>query len=96
MGSEPRPVKITVLQAPQYKPIADSPGDARYKTGGGRTIFLIGAGAEDFVQRTQRQPAARQGTIDSIDPKGQYAMMQRIGPLDTANALLQGGEAGNG
>ena len=73
MRGKPRPVKIAVPEAPQHhaKPISlgDSSGDAGGKPGGTGTVFLIGAASDDFVQRTQGQPAIRQGLVERGDAK---------------------------
>jgi hypothetical protein len=98
-----RSIKIGLLQAPQndaatrlslflqgiYRVTPDSPGDRGGKPRGGRTVLLIGAGAADFMQRAQGQPAARQSAVDRGDAKRQYAVMRRIRLFDAPDAVLQ-------
>jgi hypothetical protein len=92
---EPRPIQITLLQAPQDDAVTHSPGDAGGEARGGGAIFLVDAGAEDFVQRAQGQPAARQGVVDRRGPKRQHATAQRVWPLDPADAVLQSDKGGS-
>jgi len=92
---EPRPIQITLLQAPQDDAVTRSPGDAGGEARGGGAILLIDAAAEDFVQRAQGQPACRQGAVDRRGPKRQRSMPQRVRPLDPADAVLQSDQAGS-
>jgi hypothetical protein len=85
---EPRSVKITALQAPQHESSLKPPGDSGDKPCGSGTIFLIGAGPEDFMQRAQSQPPAGQRAVDGLDPKRQHAVTQCIRPFDPADAVL--------
>jgi len=59
MLGQPRPVQIAAFQDPQHEALAEPPGDAGGKARGGGAIFLIGAGAVEFMHGTKRQPAAR-------------------------------------
>jgi hypothetical protein len=102
------PKKIVALQRPQdgarYFPLllqricsgkaSDPHGDAGGETRRGGAIFLVGAAAVDFMQRAERQSAARQDAIDRLDSERQYPMPQRAGPLDPADAVLQGDKRG--
>jgi hypothetical protein len=100
---EPRSVKIAALQTPQDKAVlarclslllqrisgGKPSGDRGGEPGGSGAIFLIGSRPEDFVQRASGEPTARQGRIERGDAKRQHSMMQRIRPLNPADALLQ-------
>lgn len=94
MLEEPRPVQIASLQHPQHKALAEPSGDAGDKACRGGAVLLVKPGAEDFVHRAERQPAARQDTVDRGNLKRQRPMPQRAWPLDPADAVLQGGELG--
>jgi len=90
--SQPRSVQIAALQDPQYKAgiiyLGDPPGDAGGEPGHGGAVFLVGAGAENFVHRAERQPATRQDAVDRGNLKRQHPMPQRAWPLDPADAIL--------
>ncbi len=95
MRGKAGPVQIGALEAPQHEPLllqrtsrGEPPGDSGGEPGRRGAVLLVGAGADDVVQRAQRQPAARQSPIERRDAKRRHPMAQRVRPLDPADAVL--------
>jgi hypothetical protein len=98
MGGEAGSVKIRTGKTPQHRAVPRSrqpAEDAGGKGGGERTIFLIAAHPEDFVQGALSQPTARQGSIDRGNAERQDPMDRRRWPLDPPDALAQLRKAGS-
>ena len=93
MRRDPRSVKIAVFEAPQDDAVPESPGDAGGKPSTSGAVFLVDAGPEDFVQRAQRQTAARQEAVDRGDAEREHPVAQRVRTLDPPDAVLQGDKA---
>jgi hypothetical protein len=96
MRGEPRPVQIGALKAPQDETLllqrinrGEPPGDSCSEPGRRGAVLLVGAGADDVVQRAQRQPAARQSPVERRDAKRRHPMAQCVRPLDPTDAVLQ-------
>lgn len=96
MLGQPRPVEIAAFQDPQHEALAKPPGDADSKPRRGGGVFLIRAGAKEFVHRAERQPAARQDAVDRVDSKRQHPVAQRARPFNPADAVLQGNKGDGG
>lgn len=94
-GGEARPVKIAPPEAPQHGAGAQPPDDPGGKPGGDRGILLVGAGAEDLVQRAQCQSAARQGAVERRDPERHDAVPRRAWPLEPPDAVVQESQIGS-
>jgi hypothetical protein len=73
---------------------AEPSEDAGGKGGGKRTILLVAAHSEDFVQGAPGEPAARQYSIDRGNTEGQDPMDRRRRTLDPSDALAQLRKAG--
>ena len=97
-----RPVKIAVFEAPQDDAAqppslflqginrrTNSTDNACGKSGGDRSIFLIGTLPVNLMQRTECKPAARQSAVDRGEAERQEPAAQYTTLLDPANALLQ-------
>ena len=73
-------------------PVAEAGEDTGGKTGGRGAVFLVAAGAEDFVHGAEREAAARQRAVDRIDPERQHTVPRR--PLDPSDPLTQRAQLG--
>lgn len=106
MRQQPQPIQIVPFQAPQHETRTRSrfprplpvrraePGkNGGNEPGGSGAVFLIGPGAQYFVQCAERQPAAGQRAIDRGNPKGNDTVNLRR--LDPAKMGAKSVEAGN-
>jgi hypothetical protein len=85
-------IKIRPGEAPQHDPARlwrQPRNNAGGKSGGKRTILLIAARTEDFVQGAAHEPAARQGPVDRCDPKRQHAVRCCRWLLDPSNPFAK-------
>ena len=74
MLGKPRPIQVALFEAPQHQAIAEPTDNAGGKPGRCGGIFLISAASQNFMQRTERQPATRQRLVNRINAERQHAM----------------------